>query len=62
MEKKVTFSYYEQDICRGNNNGSKANGTVSSHLNSLAIYDETRLNRKVQHTIAKIQKYVLGFL
>lgn len=36
--------------------------TINSHLTSLAIYDESKLNKKLQKTISKIQKYVMGFL
>ena len=53
----MAFSYYE------NENASQAPiNPVSSHFNSFVIYDETKLNKKVQKTIAKIQKYMMGFL
>jgi hypothetical protein len=55
--KKAAFSYYE------NESASHAPiNPVSPHLNSFVIYDETKLNKKVQKTIAKIQKYMMGFL
>lgn len=53
----MTFSYYEnENALQGQMN------PVSSHLSSFVIYDETKLNKKLQNTIVKIQKYMLGFL
>ena len=57
INKKVTFSYYEhENVSQGIVN------PVSSHLNLFAIFDETKLNKKLQNTIAKIQKYMMGFI